>query len=178
MENVSSALNMSSAMLGIAVAVATALPASAQSGAPWGARDVTVCAPLVQSAPPTAAQAAALVRCAKETASSASGALWLVEDIRVEIGAAAEFRTYYNTFVMAHADTTKPVYPLKGSWTWSKCILRKDAAIGGGDPNLNCRESPVTNSAGVCWRKTAGDWTCNLFSGSTGAQGPLTRPRG
>jgi hypothetical protein len=143
-----------------------ATPAMAQAPSPWGARAVTTCPPLKTVTPPTAAQAAQLVRCARESASSASGELWLAEKVVVKLGAATHFRDMYNVMTMADADTTKTVYPITGSWTWAVCILKKDAALSG-NADRNCRETDVVNAKGGCWVTRTAGWKCNM----TGASG-------
>lgn len=139
----------------------------------WGTRPAAAC-PTVRQAP-SAAQAGALVRCAKESQSTSSGESWLVEDLQVQVGGATRFAAMYNEVTMPDADTRKPVYPIRGSWTWSVCKLRRDARIYG-DPNLNCRETPVTRATGACWQTTFGDWKCTM-NGTSGTTRSPTRPR-
>lgn len=97
----------------------------------------------------------------------------LMERLTVQVGGAMPFVALYNTFTMPDADTTKRVHPLRGSWTWSRCLSRRDAAIYG-SAELNCREAVVPSGTGVCWRTTFGDWRC-LLTGPAQAAGPLTR---
>lgn len=139
----------------------------------WGARQAATC-PQVRQAP-AAAVAAQLVRCAKESQSTSTGESWLVEDLQVQVGGPTPFAAMYNAVTMPDADTSKRVYPIRGSWTWSVCKLRADARIYG-DPNLNCRETPVTQATGACWQTTFGDWRCTM-NGTSGATRSPTRPR-
>lgn len=160
-----------------ALITAPGFTAHAVSGDPrWGARAPAQCTPLKQSQPPSAAQAAQLFRCEKETASESSGELWLVEDLKVEIGGATPFAAMYRLVTMREADTSKRVYPIRGSWTWSTCISRRDAGLRGADPGLNCRETPVSGATGACWQTTFGDWKCTM-NGTSGAIKSPTRPR-
>lgn len=162
----------------LAMTLPLGVPAVAQSksGEPWGARAPAQCQPLKQSQPPTAAQAAQLLRCARERGSESSGELWLMEDIQVEIARPTTFVVMYQKIIMADADTTKPVYPIRGSWTWSVCKLRKDAGLFGQNPDLNCQESEVTGATGGCWITTFDDWKCTM-NGQTGSAKPQMRPR-
>lgn len=139
----------------------------------WGARKAATCPQIRQA--PSAAIATQLVRCAKEQQSTASGESWLVEDLQVQVGGPTSFAAMYNSVTMPDADTSKRVYPIRGSWTWSICILRADAKIYG-DPNLNCRETPVTQASGACWQTTFGDWRCQM-NGTSGATRSKVRPR-
>jgi hypothetical protein len=99
-----------------------------------------------------------------------------MEDVAVEVGGPAPFATLYPLITMPGVDPAKPVHPLWGSWTWSVCMLRADAARGGKDPGLNCRETPVGDATGGCWRTTFGDWKCAM-NGRSGATVAPTRPR-
>lgn len=147
--------------------------AQAQRVEAWGARKAATCAKVGQV--PSAAFATQLVRCAKENQSMASGESWLVEDLQVQVGGPTSFAAMYNSVTMPDADTRKKVYPIRGSWTWSVCILRKDAKIYG-DPNKNCRETPVTQATGACWATTFGDWRCQM-NGTSGTTQTKLPPR-
>jgi hypothetical protein len=163
---------------GLALAASICAPVWSQSksGAPWGARAPAQCTPLKQSQPPSAVQAAQLLRCEKEKGSESTGELWLMENVNVEVGGPTTYAAMYQKIIMQEADTTKPVYPIRGSWTWSTCILRSDAGRGGADPNLNCREADVTAATGGCWRTTFNDWKCTM-NGTTGSRSALVKPR-
>lgn len=130
------------------------------SGADWGARDPTPCVPLTQTEPPTAEQAATLVRCLGEVAVPGRG-LSLMENVRIEVGAAVPFIAMYNQYDMPDADTNADTYPIRGSFTWSTCMTRHDAASYG-NPDLNCEEGDVNEAAGLCWRTSFGDWRCRI----------------
>ena len=158
-----------------AVGMATAVSGvgHAQRAAPWGARQAATCPSIRQA--PTAAIASQLVRCARKVSQCRPGESWLVEDLQVEIGGPTSFAAMYNAVTMPDADTTKRVYPIRGSWTWSVCKLRKDAKIYG-NPDLNCRETPVTRATGACWQTTFGDWKCTM-NGSSGETRQNVRPR-
>lgn len=167
---------MRSAVLATAAMILTMLGGAAQAQdtrALWGARKAATC-PDVRK-PPTAALAAALVRCGKDRQSTSSGESWLAEDVKVQIGGPTKFAAMFRSISMPDADTRKQVYPIRGSWTWSICILRKDAGIYG-NPDLNCRETPVTGATGACWQTTFGDWKCTM-NGTSGETRTELRPR-
>jgi hypothetical protein len=150
-------------------------PSLAQVGIPYGARDPVLCPSLKQAAAPTAQQAALLFRCKQEWVNSGSGELWLIENLQVEVGPAQHFTALSNVMTSANVDTTKPVHVIKGSWTSVVCKSRKDVAIGRGNPDLNCTETPVTSRSGVCWKTNAGEWAC-LLNGVSGESRVGVRP--
>lgn len=151
-------------------------PATADTtGSPWGARSPAQCQAVRQAKPPSVDQAIQLLRCVKESASQSTGELWLMEDVKVEIGGATDYAAMYPLITMNEADTTKKVYPIRGSWTWSSCMQRADAARRG-NPDLNCRETGVTGATGACWQTTFGDWKCTMNGRSGDSRSP-TRPR-
>ena len=84
------------------------------------------------------------------------------------------FAAAYNSYVMAHADVRSRVYPIRGSFTWSKCMTRHDSGIYG-NPDLNCSETDVQAAKGVCWKTSFGDWSC-LFTGAALGRRERTRP--
>ncbi len=157
------------------LALTMAVPglASAQTGAgdPFGARDPVACPTLRQSTPPTPEQAALLVRCKRETISG--GELWLVENVKVALGAPRAFRDLYNVIAMPEADVTKPVYPIRGGWTWSVCRERRFVA----DRERNCRESDVIDAVGACWQTKAGAWACAMSGRTQPARQGTSPPR-
>lgn len=147
--------------------------AETASGAQWGARGPTACPSLRQGGPPTIAQAAQLLRCNKESASSASGELWLLKTVDIRMGRAVSFASMYNSFTMAEADTTQRVYPINGGWTWSICTMLSDTR----NPGRNCREVDVTRASGVCWKTRAHEWRCTMNGASQPSRYNLPPPR-
>lgn len=160
-------------LLGFGLAFSGPAASAQDAGQLWGTRAAAAC-PSVRQAP-SPAVAAQLVRCAKESQSLSSGESWLALDMQVQVGGATSFAAMYNAVTMPDADTRKSVYPIRGGWTWSVCKLKKDARIYG-DPNMNCRETPVTRATGACWQTTFGDWRCTM-NGTSGASKSPTRPR-
>ncbi len=149
-----------------AALLATTVFAQANTGAPWGAgRGPATCTPLKQPKAPSPAQAAQLLRCAKERIYDSSGELWLLKSVNVEVGGPTAFRALYNIVTMPEADTTKQVHPIRGDFTWSVCTWLPDTK----NPGKNCAESTVSNATGACWRTTFGDWKCTM-NGTTGAR--------
>ena len=162
------------AALGLLASASTAM-ALEGSGAEWGARDPTPCAPLSQQDPPTVDQAIGLVRCTGEVA-YAGGELTLMENVQLEIGAPVPFIDMYNRYVMENADTVTDTLPLKGSYTWARCITRHDAGIYG-NPDMNCKEADVAAAEGLCWKTSFGDWRCRIIGSSGAIREPTAPPQ-
>ena len=119
----------------ILAAAALAGVAHAGSGAPWKARDpVTACPDFQGAEPPGNDGVVALFRCARETIDAAVDELWLTEDVVIHVGEGRDYEGANELMELTNADTTKPVYPLTGSWTWVHCRLPKYA----NDAARNC----------------------------------------
>ncbi len=159
---------------GLLASLSSPLLAQQGAGAPYAARDPIACPRVVQAQAPSADQAALLIRCKRETVNTGSGELWLMEATRVQVGGGQPYASLYNEVTMAGADVSKPVHPVRGSWTWVVCISTKDAGAGGRDASLNCRQTDVSDATGACWQTTFGDWACTM-NGRSGATRQGTR---
>ncbi len=159
----------------LVLAAGQSASAEAASGAPWGSRNAAPCNAVRQNNAPNAAQATAILKCRREKAYDSSGELWLMEKANIQVGGGMPFVTAYNTWTMQGADTTKQVFPLRGSWTMVMCRNRADLArYSAQDAQRNCSETDYQGD-GVCWRTTFGDWDCTV-TGRTGAQRQKTAP--
>ncbi|BCW90028.1 hypothetical protein sos41_31960 [Alphaproteobacteria bacterium SO-S41] len=158
-------MRLAFSLFAAAALLAGATTAEAASGAQWNARDpVTDCPEFRDAEPPGNDGVVALFRCSREEITSGDE-LWLVEDPVIQVGEGRPNGGYNEMMSMPNADTTKPVYPLTGSWTWFTCRdpkYTKDAA-------LNCSRAEVTKAQGACWMTTDGVWRCNM-TGTTGAR--------
>ena len=105
-----------------------------------------------------------------------SGELWLMEKVKVDIGGARPFAELDNVVPMPDADAKKPVYAVRGSWTWSVCREPRYLSRGQ-DPALNCREMDVTGAVGACWPTAFGEWRCAMNGASQPAREPTRPPR-
>ena len=130
------------------------LPAEAQGGAPYGRRDPATCTPLYQ--PPTVEQAVQLIRCEREVVTYGEE-LWLMEDMKIDFGEVTTWMEMYDEMILADADTSKPVYRIHGSFTWTVC---RTIANAGAE---NCRVSVRPEQTGACWQTRAEGWTCFLM---------------
>ena len=147
------------------------------SGAAWGARDPAGCPSLSQTEPPSRKQAVALLRCTHEVAYDASGELWLLENVDVQIGEPVPFEEMYFEYVLTDADIFAATYPLSGSFTRTVCITQHDAGISGVDPSLNCSEFDVAEAKGVCWFTSFADWRCLMTGPVTETRKPTAPPQ-
>lgn len=156
---------MRAVVSGLVIAAALASAAFAEGGGRWGARDpVTECVQVTTPEGPAIDQVVALVRCRNETITRYDE-LWLLEDLKLQIGAARAHQGYDEYINMPDADTSKPVHDLRGSWISVMCRIPSGVAATGGDPSRNCTHQVVTAGKGACWMTSFGDWQCNV-SGS------------
>ncbi|MDQ6828988.1 MAG: hypothetical protein M3081_08995 [Gemmatimonadota bacterium] len=151
-------------MLRLAVVVASAsfapLAISAQAGAGakfGGARDPKTCAD--RTAPKrgaiTAALAAQYVTCEEEHISS--GSLYLVDDMKVQVGAGRPFQLRSDSY--NEIDPSQPVYAIRGSYVRYACSV-PNATLGNFGKNCALYDQP--HASGVCFKTTFGDWRCSM----------------
>ena len=145
------------------------------SGEAWGSRDLGNCNPMHLTSAPTPEQVADMLRCKYDV--EIRGELWLIENINVAVGPGSHFSEYYNSYDMENADVDSIVYPIDGAFTWAVCKTRADAALGNGNPDLNCLERDVPNAKGVCWSTVASDWKCLWTGAVSGTREPTSPPR-
>ena len=126
------------------------------------------------TSPPNAAEATVLVQCYVEsdTTGSASPAIVVATDLKVEIGAPRNFIP--GTDDRNDIDPSAKVYPLRGQGTRWSCGPAASYA-----PGQNCMKWPAgPGGQGSCWRSSFGDWSCNMSIGSTNwvtkQKGPTT----
>ena len=129
-------------------------PLFAQTVERFGTRSPRVCADIKSK--PSPEQAAALIQCRTETMSE--GQIYLLEKVRVQIGAAQAYNERTHAFLTG-VDTTSKVYPIRGSLTSYTCVRIKDGGKG-----TNCVTVAGPNAQGYCWPTTFGTWDC-IFSG-------------
>jgi hypothetical protein len=63
----------------------------------------------------------------------------------------------YDEMALPHSDPSRPVYRIKGSFTWLVCRTLENAG-----PE-NCRRTPRPDQQGACWETTTKGWTCFLM---------------
>lgn len=146
------------AVLGMAI---LATPASAQTdAAAYGTRAPVQCGPF-RSFDGTPAAATRIWQCASERDAlpSASGSLYLLEDIAIQVGAARAYSVVQDMY-LTEPDPAGRVYPLRATWTLVQCSVIRDFAplynIGS-----NCNEY-YKRGEGSCYRTLFGDWRCSL----------------
>jgi hypothetical protein len=132
-------------------------------GADYGARDPLVCKDKKDPArgAPSAAQAAEYVTCEREHL--AAKKLFLIEDVKVEVGAGRPFNMNADPY-MSDIDPKFPVYPIRGSYNMYQCEPQVN------NPRLpqynnvgkNCSFYVEEKASGKCWKTAFGDWRCDM----------------
>lgn len=145
------------------------------TGAEWGARDPGTCASVQLDAAPSPEQVVAMLRCKHEVAAS-TGELWLMENVQVDVGAAVPFVEAYGDYVMDDGDVDSMAYNIRGSFTWSVCITKADAAIYG-KGEMNCYETDVPAAKGVCWKTSFADYRCRFVGSIINKREPTSPPQ-
>lgn len=132
--------------------------AQAGSGAKYGSRDPKTCPAASFSGAPSAAQARDLVTCATEQ--DTGDTIYLVENVQVQVALAP--RQYQSGDEYNDIDPNKPVYPIRGSFTWYSC--RKQFNIDASHTNVgkNCSVLQQPHAQGICYKNTFGEWTCKM----------------
>ena len=157
-------------------------------GAKYGTRDPVSC---TQGAGPrgvpSAAQVAQLVRCGQyEKLSTGSSSLYLVENIRVEVGPARPYQHVRDSFT--NIDVRQPLYPLRGSFRLYSCYPVQSTggmipgpgtrAELGDNHGRSCSYTEHRQATGVCFRDSFGDLHCTLADLSAdNSSGPVPPPR-
>ena len=124
-------------------------------------RNPRICAKV--TSPPSVAQATALVQCSSEsdTTGSASPAIWLATDLKVEMGAPRNYIP--GTDDRQNLDPSAKIYPLRGQGTRWSCGPAASYPAG-----QNCMKWPAgPGGQGSCWKTSFGDWNCGMTIGST-----------
>lgn len=121
-------------------------------GAKFNTRDAKTCPSTKEPVKGaiSVAQASQYVACTLEE-THGYGELRLIENIKLEIGSPRPYNA--NNDLMSEIDISKPVYPLRGTYTVYTCYL---------PAGKNCRSYDVTNGTGACWKTSFGDWKCSI----------------
>lgn len=137
------------------------------SGAEFGARDPGGCPSIQLNGPPSPDQVVTMLRCQHEVALD-TGQLWLMENVKVQVGKGVPFVEADDSFVMPDADIMSTAYNIRASFTYAVCMTVADAAIyNRGDATCEEMEMPAV-AQGICWQTSFGDYRCRVV-------GPTTR---
>ena len=132
-------------------------------GAKFGSRDPRTCSSRTGSL--SAATAREYFICDSEyaTGPTASGeTLYLVSDVKVELGRPRPFDANTDTFGFAETNAIDPsqaVVPIRGSFNAWDCS--KLGAING-TPGKSCNLAPNLHATGLCFTNSFGDWHCTM----------------
>ena len=132
--------------------------AGASIGAPYGAREPASCPQRKEPAQgkPTPAQVAQYLKCTVE--GIGDGRLYLLENVRItEVGNPRPYDARADYF--EDMDKTAMVYPIKGSQVRYNCHHLQETGMA---PDKSCETFTENNATGVCYKKTNGDWSCDM----------------
>ena len=140
--------------------LAATIPACAQppSGAKYGSRDPKPCPSANYGGAPSTGQAIQLFTCATEQ--DTGDTLYLVGNVQILV--ASTSRGFQAGDAYNDLDPHKPIYPIRGSFTYYSC--RKQFNIDASHTNVgkNCSILQQPHAQGICYKTTFGDWTCKM----------------
>ena len=127
-------------------------------GKPYGARDPRTCsdAKAPTSGAITDALALKYLNCQMEKVSG--GHLYLVENVKVEVGGGVPYTPNLGAFEAI--DVRVPLYPIRGSLLRYQCKDPVTEHVGPPDTNCNTYNEP--KATGYCYKTTFGDWRCYM----------------
>lgn len=125
----------------------------------YGSRDLRTCEDTKAPARGaiTAALALKYLNCQMEYVSG--GNLYLVENVKVEVGGGISYAAIMGQRSLSEIDTKYPVYPIRGSLLRYQCQNRLTAARV---PTANCNTYNEPKATGYCYKTTFGDWRCYM----------------
>ncbi len=141
----------------------------------YGTRDPVQCGPFttLAGAAPSGEEAAEIYKCAYEAEPlDFVGMLYLIEDAKFQVGAGRPFGTV-SDISLSDADQSKPVYPLRGTFTTVQCDDISDYMQNRG---ANCNEYEKS-ADGTCYQNLFGEWACAVSGMSTGTDRMSIAPR-
>ena len=142
----------------------------------YGTRDARTCKDMkapVKGAP-TAALAKQYVICDIEKVSGPY--LYLVENVRVEVGDGRPFNPNLDINV-PEINVRLPIYSIRGSLTKYQCYeVNLNFTVSA--PGKNCTRYEEPKAKGDCYKTTFGDWRCTMtdLSGTNGTWFPGVSP--
>ncbi len=105
----------------------------------------------------TAALALKYLNCQMEYVSG--GDLYLVENLKVEVGGGIPYAAIMGQRSLSEIDVKHQVYPIRGSLLRYQCQNRLTAARL---PDANCSTYNNPKATGYCYKTTFGDWRCYM----------------
>ncbi len=89
-----------------------------------------------------------------------SNDLYLVENVKVEVGGGISYAAIIGQYSLDQIDVKYPVYPIRGSFLKYQCQDPETAYVG--PPDTNCTTYNQPKATGYCYKTTFGDWRCNM----------------
>jgi hypothetical protein len=149
-------------IVAVAMSAGAAGDACAQAGvgATYGSREPFVCNSMKEptTGAPSGQRLVDLVRCGSAGERVYDRQLYLLENVKVEIG---KGRPYQPTDKAHKLDPSKPVYPIRGSYDKYQCdALNPKLGMKGRNLGDNCFVYPNPKAEGICYISTFGEWDC------------------
>ena len=141
------------------VLLAPLLPAAPGAGVKYAARDPQECAARIEPAKGVLSPALAVKYFACNVEHESGGSLYLVENVKIEIGKGTPFLELDRSDRPSDGDSKGLVYSIRGSMQRYQCSPVSDYMKNAGK-NCNIYEEP--KSTGTCYRTNFGDWACNM----------------
>jgi hypothetical protein len=100
-----------------------------------------------------------LVRCGTGGERVTSQMLYLLENLKVEVGKGRPYQA--SDRQSQNIDPSLPVYPIRGSYDRYQCAVVNNAIdLKAYKSGANCSVYPNPEATGVCYKTTFGDWNC------------------
>lgn len=146
-------------------ATATVAQEKKTIGERYGSRDPRTCEDTKAPAKGaiTAAFALKYLNCQMERVSG--GHLYLVENVKVEVGGGISYAAIIGHRSFPEIDVKHPVYPIRGSYLGYQCKDPITEHVGPPDTNCNTYNHP--KATGYCYKTTFGDWRCYMNDGAS-----------
>lgn len=106
----------------------------------------------------TAALAKVYLECQMEGVSG--NPLYLVENVKVEVGGAIPYAAIIGHRSLAEIDVKHPVYPIRGSYLQYQ--IKDPVREHVGPPGKNATSYNHPKATGYCYKTTFGDWRCHM----------------
>ena len=129
-------------------------------GAKYATRDPQECSSTTEPAKGVLSPALAVKYFACNSEHEAGGYLYLVENVKIDIGKGTPFLELDKGDRPSDADPKGLVHPIRGSLLKYQCGAISTYTRNEGK---NCTVYEGPKATGICYRTSFGDWTCNMM---------------
>jgi hypothetical protein len=144
----------------------------ASVGRAYGTRDPLACTSKKEPArgAPSAEQARQYFICGKSGDRESRDTLFLVENVRAEVGKGRPFQGGNLADINMHdIDPSLPVYPIRGAYVLYSC-RKLNQRLYGQRAEDQCMIWDHPNAEGACYTTTFGDWNCKMADSTRGTK--------